>query len=745
MSKTGLISPEKGAAGQVPVADGAGGFTWVTPSSAGPLTKAAILATGLDAADLGADAAGAAAAEAVRAETAEALLESVAALNAEVARAETAEGLLIPLSQRAAANGVGTLDGSGRQPIGQAPLSVGSASALPSGTRQYGGRVAVPASSASNVFSWQGKPVLDGQDYLATANLDNTAALAAMLTDAAASGDPTILQLQAGDLQFEGSVTNWPLGLPVCLRGHGKGAAGGIIGTRLRRTSGTSPLLQALGSGDTTADRVIVDLRDIEFYGSDLGGVLVDIEHAEHNQLNSVRIAHNEGGCGLLAVNWDDSIFPGPLVVEYCGGVGSFTATTNATTLLSGVSGVTWANIIPQVTVISGVGAANGATVVAVNQGAGTITLDRAMSNSTTETLTYVNPAHVFTSTIGDGGGGCASVYCGVAKYQSNYGTDLRLTGSVPDSSPSNDIAYGLLSMEGNGAGTSGSPDAYPYIDLDYAQDCGFPKTRISMPTGRNGPFVQQIGVSAGPRANDFGLLTMDVAGSSAPARLVDMAAGTLWLGRVNAPGTVWTSEWLRIQSSVAAGRCKFASINHNSSTPYSGFITDARTVNEFLSKGRVVLGRPISQSAGVNAAAAVGVAYTFDFLYGSPTDSNLAWQTVMPHDADPNGRYYLNLYWTSDVGNATLNVEWYWFSGPLVAGSDATAVPTNYILTAALPATAGLVNVSTIGSGSTAPICTPGALITCELMRKATNVADTATTAKARLLGAEIFYDRRQ
>lgn len=44
---------------------------------------------------------------------------------AETARATTAEGLLIPLAQKAVASGVGSLDNTGRQPIGQAPLAVG--------------------------------------------------------------------------------------------------------------------------------------------------------------------------------------------------------------------------------------------------------------------------------------------------------------------------------------------------------------------------------------------------------------------------------------------------------------------------------------------------------------------------------------------------------------------------------------------------------------------------------------------
>lgn len=48
----------------------------------------------------------------------------------EQARAQAAEALLVPLAQRAAANGVGTLDSSGRQPIGQSPVSVETTAAL---------------------------------------------------------------------------------------------------------------------------------------------------------------------------------------------------------------------------------------------------------------------------------------------------------------------------------------------------------------------------------------------------------------------------------------------------------------------------------------------------------------------------------------------------------------------------------------------------------------------------------------
>lgn len=109
-------------------------------------------------ADVGADASGAAAAEATRALAAEALLApkaspaltgnptvptqapstnstraastayADAAVGVEATARATADALLVPLSQKGANSGVGSLDSSGRQPIGQSPVSVVSAS-----------------------------------------------------------------------------------------------------------------------------------------------------------------------------------------------------------------------------------------------------------------------------------------------------------------------------------------------------------------------------------------------------------------------------------------------------------------------------------------------------------------------------------------------------------------------------------------------------------------------------------------
>lgn len=61
-------------------------------------------------------------AETSRAGTAESVLAS--AVTAEASARGTADGLLVPLTQKGANSGVGSLDSSGRQPIAQSPVSV---------------------------------------------------------------------------------------------------------------------------------------------------------------------------------------------------------------------------------------------------------------------------------------------------------------------------------------------------------------------------------------------------------------------------------------------------------------------------------------------------------------------------------------------------------------------------------------------------------------------------------------------
>lgn len=123
----------------------AGSVVFELPPIGTPVTKEAILATGLTAADIGADAAGAAASAQSAAEaasdakgaatTAQAAAEAASdaagtastLVGQEQTRAEAAEALLIPLAQKGAANGVATLGADGQVPAGQLAHAGGGA------------------------------------------------------------------------------------------------------------------------------------------------------------------------------------------------------------------------------------------------------------------------------------------------------------------------------------------------------------------------------------------------------------------------------------------------------------------------------------------------------------------------------------------------------------------------------------------------------------------------------------------
>lgn len=355
------------------------------------------------------------------------------------------------------------------------------------------------------------------------------------------------------------------------------------------------------------------------------------------------------------------------------------------------------------------------------------------MGNGTTA------PATLFDSYTGDGAtGDCATVQFSDCIWQSNFGTDLKLSGSVADAAPANDMEFANSKFEGNGAGTVGSPDTtYPYIDLDYAQNCTFTNTRLSMPTGRGSLFLQQVGTSAGPRDNKFVNTVMDVAGTNNPTRYIDHSVGGLMFVGLSWPGTAPSTEYVRIQSGVSAGRHRIVGLTHNASAPYSGFITDSRTVNERISKGFISQATRVSGSA---TAATVGNGTVFD--YSATVDTSDTFEIVIPRDADPNGQIRLRLLWTSDVGDNTKNVYW---RASMIArqtvGTDMSASATTYDEIVSAPGTASQLAIT---EWTTGPACLPGASLSIIITRRGTNVSDTHTAGKARRVALEVTYDKR-
>ena len=564
---------------------------------------------------------------------------------------------------------------------------------------------------------------------ISAANPDNTAAIQALIDALAASTTTRRGLLPAGNIVVNGTLT-WPVNKVITLQGQGWGGAAGIYATQLARTTGTQPILAAIGTGDASTQRVQIDLRDIQFFGNDLGGTLVRIERAYHARLDNIRIAHNIGGIGLRCTNWNDCISSGALIVEYCGGVGTFTGTTtNASTSITGVSSTT---NIQAGTVLAGAGLQNGTTVVSVT--GTTVTVDRAAAASATITVSWVNPAHIWDATPGSAMGANASVYIASAKYQANYGTELRFTGTPADTTPSNDIAYGHLSLEHTGAGTSATPDTYPYIDLDYAQLIHLPSVRISIPTGRApNPVVQQIGSSAGLRANMFGLLQIDVAGTSSPPTMIDMAAGALTINTLSLPSTtLWSTQMVNIRSSVSPGRFRINTIQHASPNPYTGFISDHRALPELISKGKI----NVAYLAGTTTAGT-----TASFIHHSYPDASTTYragQVVIPEDADPNGQCRLRIYWTCATGDATKDVYWQLLSG--CVGADTALASSTYDN---IVANTGTANTLMVTDWSTGPTCVPGGLLSVYIARLGAHASDTLAQAVL-LVGAEIIYDRR-
>jgi hypothetical protein len=345
------------------------------------------------------------------------------------------------------------------------------------------------------------------------------------------------------------------------------------------------------------------------------------------------------------------------------------------------------------------------------------------------------DPACVFDSVSGGGSqGGCATIHGGTWVFQSNHGTDLRLTGSVADGSACHEVGAAHVKMEGTGStATQGSPDVHPYIDLDYAQNCQFGSVKVSIPTGRAPTaVVQQMGTSAGSRANQFANLVLDVAGSNAPDRYIDWRVGTLQIGQLSIPTLLPNIEYIGLRG--AAGRFSVGHINHGSTSPFSGFMSDFRTVNEELSKGHVAANR-LSGTATAGTLAGSSMP-CHDFVDASTTD--WAGQAEVPRDAHPNGQTRIRLYWVTTA--TTGDCHWRVITKNYGPGDDTSVAGTQYDLVSTAAATSlGLV-VATFATGPTA---LPSGVMPVYVQRVGA-AGDDTLAATARLVRVEVIYDRR-
>ena len=152
------------------------------------------------------------------------------------------------------------------------------------------------------------------------------------LIDALSTAGRGVGTLHPGDYDISTGVT-WPVGKPIKLKGAGNGGSGSIFGTRLKRTTGTTTLVTALGTGDTASTRAYVELEDLEINGGSAAGVGLRVERASHFTARNVRVANCTVEGAIFKQVWDSKTYN--FIVEVCGN-----GETNAACLFDAVAGV---------------------------------------------------------------------------------------------------------------------------------------------------------------------------------------------------------------------------------------------------------------------------------------------------------------------------------------------------------------------------------------------------------------------
>lgn len=201
----------------------------------------------------------------------------------------------VPTAEKGAASGVATLGIDSKIPRAQLPdLSVTYAFDNAFDVRKFGAR-------------------FDGAT-------DDTAAIQRAINACAAAGGGDVV-LPYGDAVVNGGLI-WPLNKMVRLMGQGVSASGDIFATRLKRTDGTTPIINASGTGQGANQRVLLELHDLAFHGGDKAGSVVQISRSSLSYLNNIRVSNNNGGCGLeIREMWDSRMHC--VYVQLCGGGGT--------------------------------------------------------------------------------------------------------------------------------------------------------------------------------------------------------------------------------------------------------------------------------------------------------------------------------------------------------------------------------------------------------------------------------------
>lgn len=209
------------------------------------------------------------------------------------------------------------------------------------------------------------------------------------------------------------------------------------------------------------------------------------------------------------------------------------------------------------------------------------------------------SPAVLFDAVAGAGSqGGSATVHCSNWELEGNLGTELRLTGSVADGAPTNDVKFSNLKIEGG----SGS---FPFIDLFFAQLTVIEGLQISRAAARSGTMIEQLGSSTGAAGNVITGYTIDGRLGTATSHFVDCGVGALVFG----PGVILGSGIVnaaifRVRNTVSAGRFGYNPALITSEVQRNRWVLDERGPATVASAATIVV--PAARVASVTGTATV-------------------------------------------------------------------------------------------------------------------------------------------
>ena len=138
---------------------------------------------------------------------------------------------------------------------------------------------------------------LNVKDYGAKGDgsTDDTSAIQSAINAAASAGGGAVF-VPTGDYVVNGGLTI-PVNKPIRLFGAGIAPGNGLAApTRLQRTSGSTTIITAAGTGATLSTRVWIEILDMDIEGNSTGGGHgLDISRAQHVYLHRVRVARCTG------------------------------------------------------------------------------------------------------------------------------------------------------------------------------------------------------------------------------------------------------------------------------------------------------------------------------------------------------------------------------------------------------------------------------------------------------------------